>query len=476
MITAQSTIPGLNRFLSNALSQTLTAFVVPGMEIAGAYQLDFKNSGLILTDVPRHANVLVLVGDMPKSLRHHALTLYNQMPAPKAILAIGTTVFDPLPVPDATADFSSQSIKQSVGTLRELFAKKAFEKNGIHAEKVNEPTQQGHDMQNMEGMDHGSDMGFMSMVMMTENLPKSPDGLPMEWSEVRFGPLFAGLPAGLELTFLLDGDSVAETQVSTDSVKRNLEKKWPGSVDNFLNTFSLIDPITPHTYRILAELALENAIKKSADENTKSERVFLLEKERVIGNLNWLASFAALLHFPSMRVDAENQLIQVRTAHTAEDYNLQKKNLQKMKSTIENNWLLKKRLSSIGINKSDGSDAWTRLVERVSEVLESISIIGSYLQNSSQRHPELVSGSNTEMLKLVQHDKKSYSGKVFLKTPRGKAELSIALANGKVSKAQFFSPSAKKITLIPQLVQNSEVGDALIAISSLDISPWEAAL
>lgn len=464
MITVQSTIPGLNSFLSNAVSKDLTAIVVPGMEIVRAHQLDLENSGLILTDVPRHANVLLLIGEIPQNMRQHAKTLYNQMPAPKAVLSIGTATFDPLPKPDVIADFSAHNIKQSVGKLRELFTKNAFEKNEIYAEKSKQFVHQKHDMQGMEGMAHGSDMGFMSMVMMTENLPKSPDGLPMEWGEVHYGPIFAGLPGGLEATFLLDGDSIAQTEVSTDSVKRNLDSKWLGSFSNFLNIFSTIDPLASQSYRILAELALENALKKSANEKTKNFRVFQLEQERVVSHLNWLVSFSTLLHFRNLSDKADSFLSHLYNIKAPNDYNLLRYEMQKLKSNIENNWLLKKRLSGIGIIGEE--DAWTRLITIFSEVDQSLSHLSEKRDEIQQRSgkPENVP------------DNFSGNGKASIKTPRGKADLSIKLENGKVSKVLFSSPSTKKIILIPEFVQNSEVGDALIAIASLNISPWEVAL
>lgn len=461
MIIAQSTIPVLNSFLSNAVSNDLTAIVVPGMEIARTYQLDLENSGLILTDTPRHANVLLLIGGIPQNMRQHALTLYNQMPAPKAILAIGTTAFNPLPAPDVTADFSQQSIKQSVKKLQELFSKKAFEKNGIHAEKTKQPSHQEHNMQSMEGMDHESaDMGFMSMVMMTENLPKSPDGLPMEWGEVHFGPLFAGLPGGFEVTFLLDGDSIAQTEVSVDCVKRNLDSKWLGSVSNFLNFFSMIDPLAPQSYRILAEQAIENAIKKTIDEKTKDVRILQLEQERVISHLNWLASFATLLHFPFLRDGAERQLKNLQNAQTADDYVQIQKDVARLAARVTNSWFLKKRLSGIGIIGE--TDAWTRLLSIFSETDQGFSLLREQRQEVQKR--------------IDLPDNFSGNGKASVKTPRGKAELSIRLQNGKISTVSFTSASVKKIALIPELMQNMEVGDALIAIASLDISPWEVAL
>src|SRR5690606_25210509 len=65
--------------------------------------------------------------------------------------------------------------------------------------------------------DHGGhgqadhdDLGFMSMVEVTRDMPRSADGLPMDRIEVPFGPCFPGLPGGLLLTLTLDGDGVAK--------------------------------------------------------------------------------------------------------------------------------------------------------------------------------------------------------------------------------------------------------------------------
>lgn len=465
MITAQSTLPGVSRFLSRAISHNLTAYVVPGMEVARAYQLDLKNSGLILTDVPRQANVLVLIGAISDPLRQQALTLYQQMIAPKAILSVGTTGIDPLPTPDVVADFNAQSIQQSVKKLQELFKKNAFGKIGTQLFTSNHSAYQGHDMQSMAGMDHGpEDLGFMSMVMMTDNLPKSPDGLPMEWGEMHFGPLFAGLPGGLETTFLLDGDSIAQTEVSVDSVKRNLDSKWLGNVSNFLNAFSLIDPLLPQTYRILAELGLENALKKPADEKTKVERTLTLEKERATSHLNWLASFASLLHFSSLKEETENHLRELQNIQTADGYKRIQTDIERFTTKINNHWLLKKRLSGIGVIGT--TDAFTRMVTTLSEVNQSLAILTGNSRGAENRIDH----------KVNLQDNFPGSSHVTLKTPRGQAGLSIKQQNGKILAVSLTTPSTQKIALIPGLVQNMEVGDALIAVASLNISPWEAAL
>lgn len=466
MIPAQSTIPWLNKFLNNASSQSLSAFVVPGMEIARAFQLELENCGLTITDTPRHANVLLLIGEIPENLRIQALTLYRQMPNPKAILAIGTKEFDPLPPPDIEADFYNLRINHSVSQLRKIFAENAFEKNGIYTEETKQKIHHEDMTQNMEGMNHEeSDMGFMSMVSMTENLPKSPDGLPMEWSEVHFGPLFAGLPGGLELTFLMDGDSISQAEVSVESVKRNLEKKWLGNIKNFIKISTMIDPLAPQFYCILAEQALEHAYKKTVDDKTKNIRLLFLEKERVINNLNWLTSFTSLLHFSFLTDDAKMHLKNVQNAQTTDEYIMIQNDVSHFLSRIENNWLLKKRLSGIGILKD--KDTWMRFIIKLLEIDRSLLVLKKHSIHNLDKNRNF---------RFYENNKIDSDGQSLLKTPKGNASLSITLKNGNVSAVSMISPSAKKIADIPQLVQNSEVGDALIAIASLDISPWEAAL
>ena len=53
------------------------------------------------------------------------------------------------------------------------------------------------------------------MIEVTKDLPRSADGLQMDWLEVPFGPVFPGLPGGLKLTLTLDGDGVTEGQATS---------------------------------------------------------------------------------------------------------------------------------------------------------------------------------------------------------------------------------------------------------------------
>jgi len=466
MITGKSNFQWTNRILAKAASDNLTAFVVPGAEVARARQLNLENAGLTATNVPRHANVLLLVGEVPVGLRQYAFNLYNQMPNPKSILAVGTNAFDPLPVPDATADFGGQNIKPAVEKLRELLADKTFMNRTNNLSNNDHFQANRHSMREMEQGEHEGmeNMGFMSMVAMTENLPKSPDGLPMEWAEARFGPLFAGLPAGLELTFLLDGDNIAQTEVSTESVKRGLQRGWLGTAKHFLETFSQIDPSTAPTYRILASMALENTLGKTPDESTKRARGVVLAKDRVTSHLNWLASFATLIHLPAFMTTAEHCLANTQTAKTNRDFQVLRQDCGKLTSQIKTNWLLKKRLAGVG-RTDDGTDAWTRLVLRITETEESLSFL-------AKSKPSV--GINVEDAEVTANT--LGKGEATLKTPRGNASLSVSAQNGRISKVSFSPPSVKKIELLPGLVQNMEIADALVTVASLDISPWEVAL
>ncbi len=57
------------RLAARAEARELFAFVVPGPEVARARSLDVEAAGLRVSDTPRHASVLLLVGELPPTLR-----------------------------------------------------------------------------------------------------------------------------------------------------------------------------------------------------------------------------------------------------------------------------------------------------------------------------------------------------------------------------------------------------------------------
>jgi len=70
-------------------------------------------------------------------------------------------------------------------------------------------------------------------------------------------------------------------------------------------------------------------------------------------------------------------------------------------------------------------------------------------------------------------DEASGRGEASVETPRGQAHLELTLERGQVTAAQLATPSTHHLTLIAPLTEQQELGDALVAVGSLDLSPWE---
>lgn len=466
MISANSILPtSASSLLGTSVASDLKAYVVPGVEIVRHLGIDLENAGLTVTAAPRHANVLLLVEETPSSLRQAANIIYQQMPASKAVLAIGTKSFGPLPQPDVIADSTPESIKQAVQQLRKYISNQSFQHQTSVSQKMRKNPHVGHEMSDMDqGMEHGKseDMGFMSMVMMTENLPESLDGLKMEWGQVHFGPLHSGLPAGLDLIFMIDGDSIAEAIYDISSVKRNLPTVWLGDRDIFINEFSKLDPLLPNTYRILSQLALGNVINNNI--KLSPSQFALLEIERIMNHFNWLASFAMLLGYISLEKKAAKYLQKLQSAKDTKEILSLSKILERFIIQVERDWFLKKRLSGIGVMPQSNQDSWVRLTIRLAEIKKSFAML---------KEQKIM----REVISLPQDlEQLSGKGRATLKTPRGQASLFLELNNGKITNVSFTGPSVKKLALIDPIVKNLEIADALIAVASLDISPWEAAL
>ena len=119
-------LAGLRRFLARAMAADPTAFVIPGEDIARARGLDLEAAGLRLAATPRHADVLLIAGPLPPTLREAAAVTWAQMPRPRALVALGTDDLAPLPAPDATGDLSPEGLGAALAVLRRLVAGGAF--------------------------------------------------------------------------------------------------------------------------------------------------------------------------------------------------------------------------------------------------------------------------------------------------------------------------------------------------------------
>ncbi len=362
-----------------------------------------------------------------------------------------------------------------------------------------EPQSSHHDHTAMEsGMNH-DDSGFMSMIDVTKDLPRSGDGLPMDWLDVPFGPFIPGLPGGLLLTLTLDGDTVAaantNTLVGTETLLCHAI-----SANDFIEKLTALDPLTPNSYRLLACLTIENAAGIEVDTSTAKTRLVTLERERIVSHLSWLTLFAEQTGFDWLMQRASSLQKSFTQADVTQIINL-KKSVYDLSKRLQRTPLLKSRTTGVGRVPADteltlsgpvarasgisndarsnnkiyrelgftavtqvNGDVRARLQLRLDEIKQSIELI----QKANVSVNDTLAVSIEEPMDTI-----SGQGQAVIETPRGQAQLQLTLDKGQVTSAQLQTPSTQHLLLIEQLTSQQELGDALVTVGSLDLSPWE---
>ncbi|MEP4479852.1 heavy metal-binding domain-containing protein [Alloalcanivorax venustensis] len=525
----------LRRWVGQALARNLSCLVVPGPEVALAHGLNLAAADMRIAATPRDATVLLVVGELSQKLDEATAVLYAQMPRPRAILVLGGSEPSSLPKADVSADLSQTELMEAATRLQRLLAEDAFAASPddfdssilqtrteyvcpMHPEVVeDEPgscpkcgmdlvareaggdadagehdhSGHGHGDHDHGDHDHGSS-GFMSMVEVTKDLPRSADGLAMDWLEVPFGPCFPGLPGGLRLTLTLDGDGVTEGQ-ATSLVAMGTPSEEV-AVETFIERLAAATPLAPVSYRLLACRAIEQAAGLEPDPAVERGRAAALERERIASHLGWLAQLgrqlsfvwltrrAAALQLETQRADGE-QLVVLRPA------------LQALIARLEHTPLLKARLKGIGA-LPHGSQDLRGPVARASGRTEDarqadamycelgfelyIEGAGDAWARFRQRHVEIVTSldlveaaGDPELPKLRAIDSPSGTGEATVETPRGRSTLQLTLERGQVVSVELDGACRQHIGLAADLVEGQELGDALVAVGSLDLSPWE---
>ena len=525
----------LRRWVGQALARNLSCLVVPGPEVALAHGLNLAAADMRIAATPRDATVLLVVGELSQKLDEATAVLYAQMPRPRAILVLGGSEPSSLPKADVSADLSQTELMEAATRLQRLLAEDAFAASPddfdssilqtrteyvcpMHPEVVeDEPgscpkcgmdlvareaggdadagehdhSGHGHGDHDHGDHDHGNS-GFMSMVEVTKDLPRSADGLAMDWLEVPFGPCFPGLPGGLRLTLTLDGDGVTEGQ-ATSLVAMGTPSEEV-AVETFIERLAAATPLAPVSYRLLACRAIEQAAGLEPDPAVERGRAAALERERIASHLGWLAQLgrqlsfvwltrrAAALQLETQRADGE-QLVVLRPA------------LQALIARLEHTPLLKARLKGIGA-LPHGSQDLRGPVARASGRTEDarqadamycelgfelyIEGAGDAWARFRQRHVEIVTSldlveaaGDPELPKLRAIDSPSGTGEATVETPRGRSTLQLTLERGQVVSVELDGACRQHIGLAADLVEGQELGDALVAVGSLDLSPWE---
>lgn len=540
-----------HRLAAAAMARDLRVLIVPGPEVARAAGLDLHGAGLRLAATPRDANVLVLTGALPPRIRQAAAVVYAQMVRPRAILALGVRDVTPLPAPDEAADLSQPDLVAAVARLRSLLAQgafapavRSFDVDVLHAaveyvcpmhpevvqdqpgqcpkcgmelaardhhsrhsshdasarrREAHEEAKQsvGHDAHG--GHSHGAHehggMSFMSMVEVTKDLPRSRDGLAMEWIEVPFGPFFPGLPGGLRLTLTLDGDGVARGHA--DCLTRMAVPTEDIEADAFIERLAAAAPVASMAYRLLGCRAVEQAAGRTVDAATGRMRLAALERERIASHLSWMSQLGRQIGFDWLARRAATLQLGARQADTKQLLALRPA-VQALGRRLERTPWLKARLAGIGrlapdtglrgpVARASGIAEDARLADEVYDALGFEIVLreqGDALDRLRVRLSEII-GS----LQLIEATRifgamaapvaapvgaTSGAAQAVVETPRGRAELHLTLEQGRVRDATLDTACARHWRLIPGLVEQQELGDALLAVGSLDLSPWEA--
>ncbi|MBO3272104.1 hypothetical protein [Hymenobacter defluvii] len=376
-----------------------------------------------------------------------------------------------------------------------------------HAEGMNMPDMMGDQMKpeaeagtempgmDMSGMDmsdmdmSGMDMGFMSMVEMTKDLPRSPDGLAMEASEAAFGPFFPGLPGGLNLHLHLDGDTVTKAVITRGKLDQDRVDCLPLPAREFAPWLAGLDPLTPAAYHLLAHRALAQATRLPATGGLP--QLILLEQERIASHLNWLIDFGVTIGHAWLRQAAEHLYWQLRQVPD------QPAAVTAFVRQVRRLPLLRQSLTAVGqipapllhhargpVARAAGvshdarqldplyqqvgfepvvlteNNVWGRLQARLQEMLQSQELV-----HQLGAAPPTPAFSSTDQAAAG-------TGRASVETPRGTATLEVTLQGGQVTAYTLHAPSALHVALVNEFVREQELGDALKTIASLDISPW----
>ncbi|WP_292273147.1 heavy metal-binding domain-containing protein [Marinobacter sp.] len=366
-----------------------------------------------------------------------------------------------------------------------------------HQHEAEDHQAMDHSGMNHGDMDHGSmdhgDHAFMSMIDVTKDLPRSSDGLPMDWIDVPFGPFFPGLPSGLLLTLTLDGDTVAGSSART--LTENVALPHHSALEplSFVARLSNMEPLAPLAYRFLANQAMENAAGIEITTVTARGRVGALERERITSHLGWLALFGQQMGFGWLLRRAAALQLKFRHANEQAIMAL-KPDIESLIKRLRRTPLLKSRNAGIGrlvqdnalrgpVARAVGIDNDARSTDPVYTALgfkaisrdsgDSLARLQVRLDELRQSLALIDAAGTIELFEPANIGLATGAGEAFVETPRGAAHLRLTLEKGLVVTAQLETPSTHHLTRTDSLTKQQSLGDALLAVGSLDLSPWE---
>ncbi len=463
----------LRRWISRMAAPAIRIFAVPGEDFLRSKGIFLQDFGLDTASNPREANVLVLAGNLSENMIQHAAIAWLQMPRPRLLVSAGSSLPDYLKA-DIKTGLDAESFHKLKAQLEKLLSSvysdkpQPFEPGFIsemldnsddkhdESDDKNDHSAHEHDHDNNDSNgqddhhDHGS--GFMSMMAMTKDQPRSADGLPMDRNSAWFGPFFPGLSGTPAFKFTLDGDTVAAI--------KHAKELWPGrftvepgiSPAELIMLVSGLNPYAEKTWQLL----IKQLLKKSAGEQTGLSKTDTasLEKERILNHLNW---------FTNLGILAGNQWLEKRSSQLMKEaYANSYEKIPGYIQQIRRFKYLKHKLTHTGIIPDEmkhhackpGSNAWERLTIKLSEIEDSVNWLKAEFSEENNKNNEYYFGTSC----IYELD-----------APSGILKAILKIKDGSFEELEIHTPSALRIKLAQVLVKETELSDALLAIHSLDI-------
>jgi len=214
------------RWLSRlAAADAVPVFPVVGENGLAAAENLFLDPRLRPVPSPRHARVLLVLGETGQTLNRQLRRLHDQLSHPRATLWC-----DAVPDPDfGRATESSDTADAVVEAYRSMFAGAMDTEPDIHPnEPPNEWRGKGTNGQGGDGMMGGTPYG-RPMAMTDDDLR---DGLQLDAYSATFGPFLPAFPPGLALDITLQGDSIQAVSVSHPPFRQETDHSRTGSLRN----------------------------------------------------------------------------------------------------------------------------------------------------------------------------------------------------------------------------------------------------
>ena len=316
-----------------------------------------------------------------------------------------------------------------------------------------------------EGHDHGGHDHHDMMAIVGD---PSADGLVMEPLEFRFGPLGTPLPGGLVAVVTLDGDVVAECEVTA------LLAADDGT--------ALPDPLAPHAWQAALGVGVPPAEPWT--------RVARVEVERALSHTAWLRAFARLLGWPAL-IERTNRAVAAaieaqRLSGPALEEALS--GLRDLANFVEGSRALRwratgrapvssQRARELGLHgplaRASGLAVDARLDDPLYRHLGFEPVVrseGDALARTLVRVREAVASVDLAM-RALQADTPPVPREAVVEGPRGPVHAHLDGPHRHVSAPG----AAAALAVAGEAVVGAEWAAALVGLASFDLSPWRVA-